>query len=116
MPDDFNNGGTPALTNVGDPLYASEIPDMELLAQLSEQDVRRVDSQTLAMEFEILKTRYNELYDFLLNILCLHPSQLPINAVHRNPMDIGLRTQDISRIVLDTPEAIEKAIQNIERG
>lgn len=82
----------------GDPLYADEMPDPTLLAQLSDQDVKRLDGQALAIEFEILKSRYDELYDILIERFPEIRKHLIINAIHRDPLSMGLEAQDTSRI------------------
>jgi len=96
---DSNEGKIGAAPRIaGDPMYADEIPDPVLLAQLSGEDVKRLDGQTLAIEFEILKARYNELYDMIVSAFPHLTRGLHINHVHRDPLSTGLEAQDTSRI------------------
>lgn len=50
------------------------------------------------MRMQILEIRLNEIFDCLIKSDPRFVRLLPINSIHRNPVDVGLAVQDTSRI------------------
>lgn len=94
----------PAAALFDNPPQADDIRNTDpLFHQLGGTDASTHDPSS--MKLEILEARLNELYDFFCKQFPSSASRdLPINKIHRYPLDAGLNVQDTSRVVFDTPE------------